>query len=256
MLKFSFCLQLLFLVFLFHLFILVLVFVQSTIDVDDLHIIASKQYELGADVMIIPFKKIVEQPIEQKKVSLESLPEKTTLVKELKPVVQKKEITKKVESKVDKVDIKKPFDKITSSQDVAAQEKAGEKEMPKKEEIKKDIETKSSKQKEQLSISKQFQQVVSKPQPQQIGTRQLQTMHVQRAIAQQVQTHWQPPAGFADDAQVTLAIELNYKGEVADIDVIESSQILVFDIHARSAVYAMDFPRACWGKKITITFKQ
>jgi hypothetical protein len=229
-----------------------LVFVQSTIDVDDLHIIASKRYELGADVMIVPFKSFdklrmtEEEPIEQKKVSLKSLPEKTTLVKELKPVVQKKEITKKIESKVDKADIKKTFDKL----------RAGEKEMPKKEEIKKDIETKSGKQKEQLLIKKQPQQTVSKAQPQQISTKQFQTMNIQRAIAQQVQKHWQPPAGFADDIQVTLAIELNYKGEVADIDMIESSKVLACDIHARSAVYEMQFPKACWGKKITITFKQ
>jgi len=43
--------------------------------------------------------------------------------------------------------------------------------------------------------------------------------------------------------------------DVTDVDTKQSSGVFAYDVHARSAVYEMQFPKACWGKIITISFK-
>ncbi len=252
MLKIQYCLQLSAVVILLHAVVLVLILLQSNIGYDELEVIASTSYDLGADVIVVPFSNIKPEEVITTEQKQPSIKKATTLVQAPKQKAPKK-IPSKLEAKlkVKKVEpqIEKPQVVEKKSDESKVSEKAEGVEQTQKQEVKSALEKKEP-----------FRSGNSKPSAQklqkQISTKELKSLNIQQAIAQQVNLHWQPPEGFADDLQAIITIALNYKGEVDAIDMKEGSGVLAYDIHARSAIYAMQFPRACWGKKITITFKQ
>ena len=75
-------------------------------------------------------------------------------------------------------------------------------------------------------------------------------------IARELHKHWHPPHGLSEELSAMLEIELNRDGSIHEVVTKQGSGVLMYDIHARNAVYAMQFPKACWTTTITITFNQ
>ncbi len=242
--KAQFCLQLVGCVLLLHLIVFIYVLLQSNMGYDELSVIASTSYDLGAGVVVVPFKKVVEQPAigEPEVVSVK---QETTIaeVSKIKSIVKvPKKVTPKPEVKSKAKKVEPPIKESKTT------------EKPKAEDPVKEIAKPSQDLVTEKAIKSAAKPVAPKVHKKQIGTKQLRALNTQQAIAQQVSLHWQPPEGFAHDLKAIIAITLDYKGEVDALDMKEGSGVLAYDIHARSAIYAMEFPRACWGKKITITF--
>ncbi len=261
--KAQYCLQLVGCVLLLHLIVFIYVLLQSNMGYDELSVIASTSYDLGADVIVVPFKKVVEQPaiVERQVVSVK---QETTVaeVSKIKPIKKApKRVTPKPEAKPEVKKVEPPIkESNTTEKAKPAKTTSDDQKMLENPQKIKKIEKTQKREVEAPPVKKEPikragpKPVVSTAQKKQIGTKQLRALNTQQAIAQQVNLHWQPPEGFAHDLKAIVAITLDYKGDVDALDMKESSGVLAYDIHARSAIYAMEFPRACWGKKITITF--
>lgn len=247
-LKAHFCFQLISFVFVLHLIALICVLLQSNFDYDELHIDASMSYDGGADVMVVPFFNSPPEPaqmIEPEQAAIMPVKKETTLASfdKLRSLPKGSDESLRTGGEKGKTEqsIKEP--EVLQKTEVAQTEKQGDVAIANKvEKAHKDASKEAASEKNVPKVQKK------------ISTNELRALNIQQAIAQQLNLHWQPPAGFADDVQATVAITLTYNGEVDDITMKESSGVPAFDIHARSTLYAMEFPRACWGKKITITF--
>jgi len=89
-----------------------------------------------------------------------------------------------------------------------------------------------------------------------VGQEELDAMQLQEKIQHEVAQHWKPPCGLGDDLTCLIAVMVNWDGTIESITMQQQSGVLAYDVSARSAVRAMQFPRAAYGKEIVITFKQ
>lgn len=89
-----------------------------------------------------------------------------------------------------------------------------------------------------------------------VGRDDLDALHMQEYISQELVNHWQPPIGVPKDRICELKVLIDWQGKVTDIRIQKPSGVLVYDMSARSAVLAMNFPKWLWGKEFTINFKQ
>jgi outer membrane biosynthesis protein TonB len=259
MLRFAFAARLSFFIVLMHAVVL-LVFCMYSVSVhDELSVIASGSYLIGADIIVVPFKKNVEQvaaavmqPVVQKSSS------DTTVIKDLQKAEPKQAGPKKAEPEQHALPLKnevehKPVpEPVKIPENIEQEIKAVEKPQVNESNTQKD---------RPMPVKKAVVPPAKKPiasapvTPQYIGTRQLHTMQIQQAIVEQINRHWQPPAGFDPDIEVILVVRVGTDGNVSEVDTQQSSGVFAYDVHARSAVYEMHFPKACWGKSITIAFK-
>lgn len=218
--KFAFSAQLSFVIVVLHGAAVLLLCLSSVGVHDELHVVASQSYLLGADIIVVPFaraapKQAVQQP---KKQAPAAVPASTVCAQ---APVQEKPVSVTPAAPVKPV-VPTPSSILPASSSI-------------------------------LSLSK------DNPQPAQpvkhISTREQRAAAIQQALVAQIQLHWQPPEGFDSAQEVILTISLDASGGVEDVCMQQSSGIFACDVHARSAVYRMDFPKACWGKKVTISFK-
>lgn len=273
--KLAFGAQLAFVIVCMHGIALLLLCIHSVAVHDELSVDVSYNYLIGADIIVVPFQKTVKQrPVSAAPSAKPDVQREATILKDVQKPVQKKTVpaAKKVEPVTPVVnnDVKpeptREPEKLTVKK--PAIEKS-EKPTVEKPTVEKPTTDKSAVEK--LAVQKQ--QVRSQPQPAQsaqqvakqsalptqttpqyIGTRQLQTMNIQRAIVEQVHMHWHPPEGLEPDLEVVLTVHIGHSGAIIDVDTKQSSGVFVYDVHARSAVYEMQFPKACWGTTITIAF--
>jgi len=81
------------------------------------------------------------------------------------------------------------------------------------------------------------------------------TAHQYTILQHEFSKHWAPPPGVADECTCRLTVCVDRAGMVNDVVVEESSGVLIFDIAARTAVLAVEWPAWARGTSITITFK-
>jgi hypothetical protein len=67
---------------------------------------------------------------------------------------------------------------------------------------------------------------------------------------------WQPPIGVSSDCCCDISFSVSKKGIVQQLKMIKSSGVLMFDISARQALFAMKMPQWTYGKPLIISFKQ
>ena len=264
--KFAFGAQLSFVIVLMHAIALLLLCMHSVAVHDELCIDVSRSYVIGTDIFVVPFQKTVKQlPVVVPQSVVHEAQRDTTEIKDVK-LVQKKIETAQPAKPEPSSKEREPIQPELEKAPIKEPEKPAEPEPSSKERVAQDskAEEKKAAQVPSADIPKPKALNVPKsavptaqtqPMPQYIGTRQLQTMQIQQSIVQQVQMHWHPPEGLESDLEVVLVIHIGYNGDVTDIETQQSSGVFAYDVHARSAVYEMQFPKPCWGKTITIAFK-
>lgn len=89
-----------------------------------------------------------------------------------------------------------------------------------------------------------------------IGRNDRDLLLAQQELYSQLLLHWQPPAGIAENIFCCVKATITKEGAVADVSMDTSSNILVFDVAARSAIFQTEFPQSVWGKEVLITFNQ
>ncbi len=227
--KRAFWIQLLVIISFLHVIGCIIFLLQSAHGQIDLHVFAHQNYDLGAEVVLLPFVKEVKKVICN--TPLETEPSAVIPTQEVTAVADVGTACKEVVS-----------EEIKETKDIPSIEQKHDKQLSEVQEALPETSTKA--------LTK------SDAAPTYIGRKQFDALQVQRAILQELKSVWHPPKGLSHDLETVLILEINHRGDVASIETQQESGVLMYDIHARTAVYAMHFPRACWGKQITITFKQ
>lgn len=75
-------------------------------------------------------------------------------------------------------------------------------------------------------------------------------------LVQTIMVQWRAPYGMQGTPSCRIKALINKLGEIEDIEIEESSGILMFDIAARSALLNTQMPEWTRGKSFVITFKQ
>lgn len=75
-----------------------------------------------------------------------------------------------------------------------------------------------------------------------------------RELHQKIMDNWRAPRGIESDCSCELEAIVAANGAIQSIVTKKSSGILMFDIAARSALLAIEFPRWSRGKSIVIAF--
>ncbi len=67
---------------------------------------------------------------------------------------------------------------------------------------------------------------------------------------------WKPPMGVSPDCVCEITFYVTNTGALQDVNITKKSGVMMYDISARNALYAMKMPRWTYNKPFTITFKQ
>jgi len=67
---------------------------------------------------------------------------------------------------------------------------------------------------------------------------------------------WHPPIGVSPDCTCEISFFVNNKGIIENLKMVKSSGVMMFDISARQALFAMKMPQWTYGNPLTISFKQ
>lgn len=67
---------------------------------------------------------------------------------------------------------------------------------------------------------------------------------------------WQPPIGVSPDCACDISFFVNKQGTIENLKMVKSSGVMMFDISARQALFAMKMPQWTYGKPLIINFKQ
>jgi outer membrane biosynthesis protein TonB len=87
-----------------------------------------------------------------------------------------------------------------------------------------------------------------------VGREELEALHLQQEIQQEIERHWKPPAGLASNITCQVRALVGWDGKVQEVKIEKGSGVLVFDVHARSVARAITFSKKAWGKEMVIHF--
>lgn len=88
-----------------------------------------------------------------------------------------------------------------------------------------------------------------------VGQEEYEVLMVHEHIQQELERCWQPPVGM-DGLACTIRVALDWQGNVKSAQVQKASGVLAFDVPARCAAMAMEYPKMTWGKELVLHFKQ
>ncbi len=88
-----------------------------------------------------------------------------------------------------------------------------------------------------------------------VGREEMEALQLQEYIQQEMAQHWSPPPGMPKESACTIKISIGFDGSITDLDVEQSSGVLVFDSAARKAASHLTPPQWAYGKTLRITFK-
>lgn len=188
--------------------------------------INSRLLNPDARVVFMPFYKQVEKKVTKPAVAA---------IKKVETVA-KKEPVKKI----------KPAEKAPTS--LASNDK--KKEQPKK------IEPKKKASPKKVTPKKEVVAQTKKPEPVYVGRAQLDAWHMQLRMQKEVVKCWRPPAGVPKECECVIKIVVGTDGKAVDLELLKTSNVLMYDVSARSAMLAMQLPPWAAGKEFTITFRQ
>ncbi len=89
-----------------------------------------------------------------------------------------------------------------------------------------------------------------------VGYRDVEAMRLYAVLQKKLAKHWHPPIGMIKDYSCQIKILINWSGQIQELEMVQSSGILMYDIAARSALHEMHMPDWVRGKSIIITFAQ
>ena len=89
-----------------------------------------------------------------------------------------------------------------------------------------------------------------------VGQQEYEMLRMQSYLQHEILAHWRPPIGVPAQACCEISFVVDWAGIVNNVAVVSSSGVLMYDVSARSALLAMDFPGWAKGKSFKISFKQ
>lgn len=89
-----------------------------------------------------------------------------------------------------------------------------------------------------------------------VGREDLAILEMYEQLQREVVRCWRPPVGLGAQLACTIAVKIDWQGQVEASMVAQSSGVLAYDISARSSITTMTFPRSTYGKEIILTFTQ
>ncbi len=84
------------------------------------------------------------------------------------------------------------------------------------------------------------------------GREQLDNSIIASKLKQAVEQCWNPPVGIKKGTSCQMRVHVNSHGKADEVKIIHSSRILMYDLPARKALFAMHYPQEVWNKAITI----
>jgi len=88
-----------------------------------------------------------------------------------------------------------------------------------------------------------------------VGREDLKELQLHKTVCHAVQKNWQPPAGLPVTSACEISFFVGVEGTACNVEVVQSSKIVAYDIAARSAVLRARFDPYARGKKCTVVFK-
>lgn len=80
-------------------------------------------------------------------------------------------------------------------------------------------------------------------------------LYQQQELEKEVASRWRPPHGISQDTVCSVKAVIDGKGNVVSASIERSSGILMYDVAARSTVFACKFPQWAWATTKVIEFK-
>lgn len=78
----------------------------------------------------------------------------------------------------------------------------------------------------------------------------------QKTIQRTIAKIWQPPVGVPKGTECSLMFVVNKQGLVEKFEILQRSDILVYDLSIVRVAQQFKFHRCLWGKKFTVDFRQ
>ncbi len=119
----------------------------------------------------------------------------------------------------------------------------------------KKIDQKSAQKVQSKKLAKQVVQSEQKDVAIRVGYRDIETLRCYNVLQKELVKYWRPPIGVLDGCSCKIKIFVGWDGSILGIKMIKQSGVLMYDVSARSALFAMSMPRWAQGKSITITFE-
>lgn len=88
-----------------------------------------------------------------------------------------------------------------------------------------------------------------------VGREEMKELRLYKAVCHAVEKEWLPPVGLPTTCVCQIAFVVGPEGVAHEVQILESSKILAYDIAARSAVSRACFESYARGKKCTVVFK-
>jgi hypothetical protein len=85
--------------------------------------------------------------------------------------------------------------------------------------------------------------------------REVEALRKQAQLQKELVQTWKPPIGVSPDCACEISFFVNSTGKIENIKMVQSSSVIMFDISARQALFAMKMPQWTYGKPFTINFK-
>lgn len=89
-----------------------------------------------------------------------------------------------------------------------------------------------------------------------IGQQEMAALEMTTWVQEAVAESWQPPTGLPEDLQCEIAVTVNWEGEIAEVNVVRSSGVSMYDMSAKQALHSFKAPQWAHGKTLTISFVQ
>ncbi|QQR48891.1 hypothetical protein IPF37_05010 [bacterium] len=78
----------------------------------------------------------------------------------------------------------------------------------------------------------------------------------QKTIQRTIAKIWQPPVGVPKGTECSLIFVVNKQGLIEKFEILQRSDILVYDLSIVRVAQQFKFHRCLWGKKFTVDFRQ
>lgn len=86
--------------------------------------------------------------------------------------------------------------------------------------------------------------------------REVEAMRRTALLQKELLNNWKPPVGMPASAACEISFMVDTNGSVKSTTMVKSSGIIMYDLSARHALFAMKMPQWTHGKTLTINFKQ
>lgn len=204
-----------------------------------------------ADIVVMPFTASAVQSVQPKPkvVPSREAPAKKAMPKKRVPTTSIKKVP--VQKKVDAQKKAEPQEKrVAQPEKKVEPKKSPEKALQK--EVKKTLQPSAA-----PAIDHATKKVpVLQEQPAVVSQKEYDALELQQLLQEELELHWQPPAGLAPDLSCEVKVFLDRQGSIKQLDFVAPSGVLIYDIHAQSTLMALQYPKQTWGKQLTVTFKQ